>query len=33
MGPLPMAFDLAFPVRKAPGDRVNYFNFSVGAIY
>jgi outer membrane protein insertion porin family len=33
MGPLPMAFDLAFPVLKAPGDRVNYFNFSIGAMY
>ena len=33
MGPLPMAFDLAFPVLKAPGDRVNYFNFSIGAFY
>jgi outer membrane protein insertion porin family len=33
MGPIPLAFDLAFPVIKAVGDRVNYFNFSVGAFY
>ncbi len=33
MGPLPLAFDLAFPVLKAPGDHVNYFNFSIGAQY
>ncbi len=32
-GPLPLAFDLAFPIAKAPGDRVNYFNFSIGAFY
>jgi outer membrane protein insertion porin family len=32
-GPLPLAFDLAFPVAKAPGDKVNYFNFSIGASY
>lgn len=29
-GPLPLAFDLAFPVAKAPGDHVNYFNFAMG---
>jgi len=33
MGPLPLAFDLAFPVLKAPGDRVNFFNFAIGAFY
>ena len=33
MGPLPLAFDLAFPVVKAQGDKVNYFNFSIGAFY
>jgi outer membrane protein insertion porin family len=33
MGPIPLAFDLAFPVIKAVGDKVNYFNFSVGAFY
>ncbi|AGA30527.1 BamA/OMP85 family outer membrane protein [Singulisphaera acidiphila] len=32
-GPLPISFDLAFPVAKAPGDKVNYFNFSIGAVY
>ncbi|MBV8381601.1 MAG: BamA/TamA family outer membrane protein [Planctomycetaceae bacterium] len=32
-GPLPLAFDLAFPIAKAPGDRVNYFNFSIGAFF
>lgn len=32
-GPLPLAFDLAFPVVKAPGDKVNYFNFMIGAFY
>jgi outer membrane protein insertion porin family len=33
MGPLPLAFDLAFPISKAPGDHVNYFNFAFGAVY
>lgn len=33
MGPLPLAFDLAFPVEKAYGDRVQYFNFTIGAMY
>jgi outer membrane protein insertion porin family len=28
-GPMPFEFDLAFPVLKAPGDRVQVFNFSV----
>lgn len=32
-GPLPLAFDLAFPILKAEGDKVNYFNFSIGAFY
>ncbi|HMB04402.1 MAG TPA: BamA/TamA family outer membrane protein [Isosphaeraceae bacterium] len=32
-GPLPLCFDLAFPVAKAPGDKINYFNFSIGAFY
>ncbi|WP_422931169.1 BamA/OMP85 family outer membrane protein [Singulisphaera sp. PoT] len=32
-GPMPLSFDLAFPVAKANGDKVNYFNFSVGAFY
>ncbi|WP_406701084.1 BamA/TamA family outer membrane protein [Singulisphaera sp. Ch08] len=32
-GPLPISVDLAFPVAKAPGDKVNYFNFSIGAVY
>lgn len=30
-GPLPLAFDIAFPVSKVPGDHVNYFNFMMGA--
>ena len=33
MGPLPLCFDLAFPVVKASEDRVQNFNFSVGAFY
>ncbi len=33
MGPLPLAFDLAFPIEKAAGDRVQFFNFTVGAMY
>jgi outer membrane protein insertion porin family len=33
MGPLPLAFDLAFPVLKAHGDSVNYFAFAVGAFF
>jgi outer membrane protein insertion porin family len=33
MGPLPLAFYLAFPVIKAAGDRVNYFNFQIGYFY
>jgi outer membrane protein insertion porin family len=33
MGPMPLAFDLGFPVAKAPGDKVNIFNFSIGYMY
>ena len=33
IAPMPFEFDLAFPVLKAPGDRVSYFNFSVGAVW
>jgi outer membrane protein insertion porin family len=33
LGPLPLCFDLAFPVEKAQGDRVQYFNFTIGAFY
>src|SRR5262249_7121120 len=33
LGPLPLCFDLAFPVVKAPGDRVQYFSFGVNASY
>ena len=33
LGPLPLAFDLAFPLVKAPGDRVQYFAFTMGASY
>ncbi len=32
-GPLPLAFDLAFPVIKGPDDRTRYFNFSIGAMW
>ena len=32
-GQLPLAFDLAFPVSKAEGDRVRYFSFFVGAFW
>ena len=32
-GPMPLCFDLAFPVAKAPGDRVQFFNFTIGAFY
>ena len=32
-GPLPLCFDLAFPIEKAAGDRVQYFNFTIGAFY
>ena len=30
LGPLPLAFDIAFPVVRAPGDNRQIFNFSVG---
>jgi len=32
-GPIPFEFDLAFPVLKQPGDRVQFFNFTVGGFY
>jgi outer membrane protein insertion porin family len=32
-GPLPLCFDLAFPVEKANGDKVQSFNFTIGAFY
>ena len=32
-GPLPISIDLGFPVAKAPGDKVNIFNFSIGAVF
>ena len=32
-GPLPLCFDLAFPVEKANGDKVQFFNFTIGAFY
>lgn len=32
-GPLPLSFDLAFPVAQAQGDRVQIFNFTIGAFY
>ncbi|HEU5117480.1 MAG TPA: BamA/TamA family outer membrane protein, partial [Isosphaeraceae bacterium] len=32
-GPLPLAFDLAFPIVKAPGDHVRYFTFFIGAFW
>jgi outer membrane protein insertion porin family len=33
IAPVPFEFDLAFPVLKAAGDRVAYFNFAVGAVW
>ncbi|QEH35781.1 Outer membrane protein assembly factor BamA precursor [Aquisphaera giovannonii] len=33
MGPVPLGFDLAFPISYADGDRLRYFNFSMGAMY
>jgi outer membrane protein insertion porin family len=30
---IPLAFDLAFPVSKGPQDRVQAFNFSIGAMW
>jgi outer membrane protein insertion porin family len=32
-GPLPLCFDLGFPLAKAPGDKTNIFAFSIGAFY
>ena len=32
-GPLPLAFDLAFPVTKENGDKVQNFNFTVGGVW
>ena len=31
--PVPLEFDLAFPVLKAQGDRVQYFNFAASAMW
>jgi outer membrane protein insertion porin family len=33
MGPIPLGFDLAFPISYADGDRLRYFNFSLSAMY
>ena len=33
MGPMPLGFDLAFPISYADGDRLHYFNFSMSAMY
>jgi outer membrane protein insertion porin family len=33
MGPIPLGFDLAFPVSYANGDSLRYFNFSMSAMY
>ena len=32
-GPLPLAFDIAFPVAKEQGDRVRYFTFFIGTFF
>jgi len=32
-GPVPLGFDLAFPLVHAAGDRLSYFNFSMSAMY
>lgn len=32
-GPLPLAFDLAFPLVKEDGDRTRYFTFFIGAFW
>jgi outer membrane protein insertion porin family len=32
-GPMPFEFDLAFPVLKQTGDKVQYFNFTIGGIW
>lgn len=31
--PVPLEFDLAFPVLKAQGDRVAFFNFAASAMW
>jgi outer membrane protein insertion porin family len=33
MGPIPLGFDLAFPIEYANQDRMRYFNFSMSAMY
>ena len=33
LGPLPLAFDIAFPVVKGPNDRERIFTFFIGAFY
>ncbi len=33
MGPVPLGFDIAFPISYAEGDRLRYFNFSMSAMY
>ena len=33
LGPLPLAFDLAFPVAKEEGDRTRFFTFFIGAFW
>ena len=33
LGPLPLAFDIAFPVVKGPNDRERVFTFFIGAFY
>ena len=33
IGPVPLGFDLAFPIAYAEGDRLRYFNFSMSAMY
>jgi outer membrane protein insertion porin family len=33
MGPVPLGFDLAFPIQYANGDALRYFNFSMSAMY
>jgi len=32
-GPMPLSFDLAFPIEKAHGDRVQFFNFTIGTMF
>ena len=32
-GPLPLCFDLAFPIAKANGDKVQFFNFTIGTFF